>query len=105
MPRVSEEDFQEILQAKLGSDWERASKVFREFGANRAIDVVNVLLHAVDKNKVDEVLGILEEHYQKHLQFQHPEIRGAVSNDLGINETEKMFLGICKVTLGLQPSA
>jgi hypothetical protein len=79
--------------------------VFHNCGENLAWDVTNVLMHAVDKGKVDEVLGILEEHYEKHLQFQHPDIRGTVEDRLlRVNPTEAVFLRICRNTLGLQPA-
>ncbi|MCX6813696.1 MAG: hypothetical protein NT078_00480 [Candidatus Azambacteria bacterium] len=68
-------------------------------------DVTNVFLHAVDKGKVEEVLETLEKHYESHLQFQHPNIRGTVSDNLlGVNPTEIMFLRLCRHTLDLQPT-
>ena len=69
-------------------------------------DVTNVVLHAVDQGKVEEVLGILEEHCQSHLRFQHPDIRGTVSDGLlGVNPTQAMFLRICQQILKLQPNS
>jgi hypothetical protein len=105
MAKISEQQFRDILQSKLGASWDRALSVFHNCGPNLAYDVTNVLLHATDQGKVDEVLGILEEHYQSHLQFQHPEIRGTVSDRLlGVNPTQAMFLRICQQKLGLQPN-
>ena len=105
MPKVNEMLFTEIFQSKLGTSWNRALTAFRNFGPNLGYDVTNVLLHAADQRKVDEVLGILEDHYQSHLQYQHPEIRGTVSDRLlGVNETQVMFVRICEDTLGLQPN-
>lgn len=106
MSEVSEQQFCEILQPKLGDSWDRALTVFRDYGENLAFDVTNVLDHAANQGKVDEVLGILEEHYEKHLYFQHPEIRGTVKDNLlDVNPTEGMFLRICQQTLGLQRTA
>jgi len=106
MPKVSEQQFRDILQPKLGASWDRALTAFRNCGENLGYDVTNVLLHAADQGKVDEVLGTLEEHYQSHLSFQHPEIRGTVSDRLlGVNPTQAMFLRICQQTLGLQPTS
>ena len=100
----SEQQFCASLQSKLGDSWDRALAVFRNYGEHLSYDVTNVLLHAADQGKTDEVLNILEEHYQNHLKFQHPQIRGNVSNCLGVNPTEVMFLTICEKTLGLQPN-
>ncbi len=106
MPRISEQQFRDILQSKLGTSWEHALTVFRNYGENLAYDVTNVLLHAADQGEVDEMLGILEEHYESHLQFQHPEIRGTVKDQLlGVNPTQTMFLRICQQTLRLQPTS
>lgn len=105
MTRISEEEFRHLLRSKLGPDWKRALTVFRNCGPNLGYDVTNVLLHGADQEKVDEVLGILEEHYRSHLQYQHPEIRGMVGDVLlGVNPTEAMFLRICQYTLRLQPN-
>ncbi|TSC92371.1 MAG: hypothetical protein CEN89_736 [Candidatus Berkelbacteria bacterium Licking1014_7] len=105
MTKIDEQQFRDILQSKLGAAWDRAFTAFRNYGPNLGYDVTNVLLHAADQGKVDEVLGILEEHYQSHLQYQHPEIRGTVGDRLlGVNPTQAMFLRICQQTLGLQPN-
>jgi len=102
MEPISEEQFSELLQSRLGDSWERALTAFRDCGPNLSCDVVNVLLHAADQGKVGEVLGILEEHYQSHLSYQHPRIRGTVVNHLmGVNPTEAMFPRICQEILGL----
>jgi len=105
MPTINERQFQEALQPKLGDDWDRALVVFRNFGERLSWDIANVLLHAADQEKVGEVLEILEEHYREHLQYQHPDIRGAISDRLlGVNKTQVMFLILCEKTLGLQPT-
>ena len=105
MAKINEEQFRNILQSKLGASWDRALTVFCNYGPNLGYDVTNVLLQAADQEKVDEVLDILEEHYQSHLQYQHPDIRGTVGDRLfGVNPTQMMFLRICQQTLGLQPN-
>jgi len=76
---------------------ERTRKVFEGYGSRLAFDVMNVLLHAVDKEKVGEVLWILERHYQDDLQYQHPGIRGTVGQ-----KTERVLIRICRDTLELQ---
>jgi len=103
--RVSEENFRELLQPKLTESWDRALLVFNNYGPNLSFDVANVLLHAAGQGNVDEILSLLEEHYEKHLQFQHPEIRGIVKDYLlNVNPTEEMFVRICTVNLKLQPN-
>ena len=97
MAKINEQKFRDILQPKLGASWDRALTIFRNCGPNLGYDVTNVLLHAADQGKVDEVLGILEEHYQSHLYYQHPKIRGTVSDRLlGVNPTQAMFLRLCQ---------
>ena len=106
MPKVTEGFFQNVLKDKLGDSYDRALTAFRNCGENLGWDVTNVLMHAVDKGKVSEVLSIIEGHYTSHLQYQHPEIRGTVGDRLlGANPTQAMFVKICQETLGLQPSA
>ena len=105
MAKINEQQFRDILQSKLGASWERALAVFRNCGPNLGYDVTNVLLHAADQGKVDEVLAIIEDHYRSHLQYQHPKIRGTVGDRLlGVNPTQAMFLRLCQQTLGLQPN-
>lgn len=103
MAVISEQQFRSILQKELGGFWDRALRVFRDYGPTFAYDVTHVLRHAVGQKKVNEVLDILEKHYHDHLQFQHPEIRAAVNDQfLGFNPTRSMFLSICQYTLELR---
>jgi len=101
---VTEDDFQNYLQDKLESFFTRALIIFKEYGDNLSWDVTNVLVHAAEKNKVKEVLEILEQHFKKHLMFQHPNARGTIADSFGINPTQDMFLNICKNVLKLQPT-
>ncbi len=105
MPQVTESIFRELLQERLGAQYNRALELFRECGPNLAFDIVNVLTHAGDQGptKVEEVLGLLEKHEREHLHFQHPDIKGQIAN-MGVNPTERLFLHICKQVLGLQPN-
>ena len=104
MNPLSEKKFCEIMQPKLGGLFNRALDVFKNCGPNLGWDVANVLLRATDQGKVEVVLDIIEEHYRSHLSFQHPEIRGTVSNLFGFNPTRETFVRICEKTLGLQPN-
>src|SRR3972149_10126347 len=104
-PVVSEEKFQRLLQPRLTDQWDRAASLFKNYGPNLSFDVANVLIHAVDQGKAEEILDILETHYEEHLQFQHPEIRGTVrDNLLAVNPTQTMFLRICTINLNLMPN-
>ena len=100
---VTEAQFQDLLQTGLGALYPRAVTVFKNFGMFLSFDVANVLLHASNQgeDKVQEVLCLLEEHWQKHLQYQHPKIRGQIAK-LGINPTETLFLRICENVLSLK---
>jgi len=90
-----------MLKEKLGPFWDRALKVFRNYGKPWSYDVLNVLLHAADEDKAPQVLEALENHWDGHLVFQHPDIRGKVILD-GVNPTEKLFVAtICEGILGL----
>lgn len=103
MSKVNKQQFSDLFQSKLGTAWGRALTIFENYGPHLGYDVTNVLLHAVDQEKVAEVLNILDEHYQSHLKYQHPKIRGTVcDNFLGVNATQVMFVRLCTQTLGLQ---
>lgn len=101
---INEKQFREVLGRRLGRHLDRAVNVLNNFGPKLSYDVTNVMLHATDKGKEDEVLTILEKHWEEHLQFQHPEIRGMVESMPGVNQTQQTFLRICEQTLGLTPT-
>lgn len=107
MPKVvSERQFFDILAPKLGTFWTRALAVFRNYGEQMSWDVTDVLICAADHGqvKVNEVLGILEEHYRSHLRFQPLEIRGTVKQELfGVNKTQELFDTILTKVLGAEP--
>lgn len=104
MSQISVDDFRRYLMSKLGTQYDRAEKLFSDCGPNLAFDVTNVMMLAADQGpeKVEEVLLVIEKHYQEHLGYQHPDIRGLVKN-LGVNPTETVFLGICRDVLRLKP--
>jgi len=102
---ISEEIFEALLKNRLGQFWDRAHAVFHNYGRQMSHEITNILLHALDKEKVDDALTVLEQHFEKHLQYQHSEARGRVrDNLLGTNPTETMFFGIYTETLGLKPT-
>ncbi len=100
---IKVEDFEKMLKEKLGDLYGHALKIFNNYGSNLAFDVTNVILLASDQGKVEKVFSILEKHYQKYIQHQHPEIRGHVKHH-GINLTSEMFLAICRNILELKPN-
>lgn len=101
---IDEATFKKAFEnEELGDNLERALNVFKNYGVNLSYDVTNVLLHAVDKEKVEEVLDILEKHWIDRLQYQHPMIRGLVKTGK-VNPTEIMFEKLCRDTLGLKPN-
>lgn len=101
MTKIDKAQFEADLRGRLGGSWKRAEKIFENYGPRLSFDVTNVLIHAADQDKVIDVLIALEEHYNAHLQYQHPEIRGQVTNLVTGNSTQQTFLGICRDTLGL----
>jgi len=104
---VSEEVFCELLQNKLrevGEEvWDRALRMFKEYGASLSWDVTNVLMHAHDqgKEKVEAVLLELEKFFNEVLQFQYPGIRGQITFADNRCSHERMFLNICTRVLNL----
>jgi len=104
MSPIDNDQFSELLKDKLGTDWDRALLVFNNYSPALSFDVVNVLMHASDQHKVGEVLGLLEQHYEGYLKYQHPDIRGRVTDGFGINRTQALFVGICQKVLKLQPT-
>lgn len=100
--KITAEQFEQYVAKKIASQAEagRARRIFSSYGPATAWDVTNVLMHAIDLGKIDEVLAILEKHFDEHLKFQHPEIRGRVI-DGAVNPTKVMFRSICADTLRL----
>ena len=95
MIKVSEEDFRLVLEWQLGGQFDRAMTVFRGYGKHLRFQVYTTMVLASAYGKVPEVLKLLEKHFENHLGFQHPDIRGLISNRLlGVNETHQMFIRI-----------
>ena len=96
----------EILKDKLGSLYEKAEEILKNYGKRLSFDVVNVLMYAADQGeeKIKEAFDLLEKHYSEHLYFQHPDVRGTIYDLFGVNKTQAMFLDICEGVLELKPS-
>ncbi len=65
VPLVSEQDFNGFLKEKLEDHYDRALKVFQDYGESVSWDIANVLFHAVDQQKIGEVLDTLEKHFKE----------------------------------------
>ncbi|MCX6731887.1 MAG: hypothetical protein NTX55_02800 [Candidatus Parcubacteria bacterium] len=100
---ISKENFREIFEKKLGGFWGRALRVFQNYGENWAADIAIALYSAMEQEKVEEVLGMMERHWQKHLQYEKPEVRGS-GRDLFGNPTREMFKRIFDEILKLRPA-
>lgn len=102
--RVDMSRFESVLKPQLGPLWGRALTIFEGYGPALSWCVTKSLDLAVDRGKVEEVLGILERHYRDHLSFQHPDIRGAIEGASG-DLTNTMFRQIFEVVLKKAPCA
>lgn len=65
MADISEQQFQELLQPKLGASTDRALGLFRRYDVDLRRSFVNVLLHASDQERTEEVLEMLEKQYER----------------------------------------
>ena len=102
---ITKERFEQLFKGKLGEYYDRALLIFEQYGKVLSWDVANVLLHAIDKGKIGDVLLELERHWEENLRFQHPDIRGKVKDQLlNINKTEMMFKRIFSIILQIQPT-
>lgn len=104
--KIYENQFCGFLQAQIPpAQWPQALKLFREYGVAWSYDVTNVLLHASEKCKIDQVLAALQKHYDEHVSFQHPDARGRVTDALGYDPTESLFKNkILVEILGMKPA-
>ncbi len=92
MIKVNEQTFRLVLERQLGDSFERALMVFQGYGKHLSYQVYYTMMFAVAYGEVPNVLAVLEEHFDIHLYFQHPEIRGLVTDSLlGVNETLQLF--------------
>ncbi|HCR52332.1 TPA: hypothetical protein DIV48_01625 [Candidatus Kaiserbacteria bacterium] len=64
MADISEQQFQELFQSKLGVSTDRALDLFRRYDVELRRSFVNVLLHASEQKKIEEILGMLEKQYE-----------------------------------------
>ena len=98
---ISEAVFAELAKERLGNDWDKALQTFRNYGPHLSFDVANVMLKAAEGGMAREILSILDRHYDEHLQFQHPQIRGMVTV-AGRNPSKDLIVRISTEQLGLE---
>lgn len=98
--QVSQERFDEI-RGPLGEFYERALTIFSNFGGHCSRNVSLIFQYAVEQEKVEEVLGILEEHWKNYLQGVHLDLRGMQQDAEGVNPTKAVFYQIYQEILGL----
>jgi hypothetical protein len=105
MATISEERLRASLLIEglypLGKDWERAVDIFQNYGPEFSFGVATVLIYAVGRKKIEEVMNILEEHYRKRPRIRNPRMRGADKRTLDPVDTEKKILYIYKEVLGI----
>ena len=90
------------LESKLDSAAWKRLKTLKDSATAFDWDFANVMLHAVDQGKVDEVLSYLEDYFNDEtLAYQHPDIRGLFKAEAA---TRRAFDHVCTVILGLQPN-
>ena len=99
------EVFQELLGKKLTEEQMTQAIQLFEGGGNQPLTlaITNALMQVADKDKVDEVLQIIQKHFSDHLVYQHPEIRGQIVK-FGGNPTDVLFLHIYEDVLELTPT-
>ena len=77
---VGEERFGKLLRPRLtAGHWQRARRLYGDYGCFLSHLLTNLLLWAVDRDKVEPVLDELESYWQENdvgLQGQEPELRG-----------------------------
>ena len=83
---IYEQKFRKMFKRDLGGNWLRALTIFRNCD-KLVYDATIILKHAIeqskiDQGKIDEVLEIMEDHYQA---------------------TEMMLIRLREETLGLEP--
>lgn len=101
MSTIENEQVKQQIRKMLGQNYDRAMKVFDDYGPELGLQVMNSLSHAVDQKKVGEILGILEDHFEHHLSLQHPAARGQLVDMMHQDPTKQMFLRIYKDVLHL----
>ncbi len=96
---ITESVFEEVLKERIPAHWERALELFTDYGPLYSFDITNVLMHAADQGKEEEILRALEEHWKEDISFEAPDLR-----DVGVRlSTMQLFHELCTSTLGLQP--
>jgi len=90
---VSKEEFEKLLKEKLGDKFARATKLFDNYGPRLSAHFANACLFASEQTdeKLEEVLRILERHWNESLKYKHPEQKGTEHNPQVFIMFEKLF--------------
>ncbi len=78
MQVVTEEHFVRVFTMRCNGEFSRALAVFRQFGPALSPDVQDVIDRAVRLGKVEDVLTLMEAHYQDELRHQDLNYRGMI---------------------------
>lgn len=99
---VTKQAFADLLQEKLGEKFPRAEIIFANYGERLSQQVSNALLHAADQDigKIETILKKLEDYWERHLIYKHPEQRGTEYNPGVFLMFEELF----SKTLGITPA-
>ncbi len=98
--RIEEAEFRFVLESQLDGFWDRALVVFRNYHSkNLEQKVVNLIIEAVERKKVDVVLKMMEVYYDTYL------MPNGKTPSPGVDELEKVLLIIRTQVLCLPPNS
>ena len=98
MKNFSETALEILLAEQPQPIRERAFTVYENYGRHCSLELFGIFSKAVRMRRIDEVLSLLEAHYENLLKSQDPEVRGTVRY-VGVNPTQTLFRGILERTL------
>ena len=79
---------------------ERSTKIVNDY-VGQDLNALSVLAYAAERGRFDEFAEKLERHYQKNLNYVHPEARKIASHP-GAVRAEEFFLD-CYKAMGIKP--
>jgi hypothetical protein len=91
--KINDQMFSDTLKLKLDTSYDRALVIFQNYNKQKIENefgeyIIRLLISAVSKMRVSEILDILEENY---LEYFHG--RGRM-NDYAFQETYERFIGL-----------
>ena len=101
MLKISERQFATHLKERLGKHYDRGLKLFFVCGENFSFDLASILFWATDQEEeiVEEILDLLEEHFEEHLQ-QQTSLVEVVQMENGLTFTRSLWVEISDKVLG-----